>query len=677
MPGAAIVGTGALGAAGPAIGAGLDSALLTGAAGGGSGGGNKGMDQLLGQYNSILNKAMQNAINESTGYTNSAVAQQQQGLKQSQKYLTDYMDRVRQDLTGYSQGGFNMGQGLNAPYRDAGYNALDAFNQSLGLNTPRGGSRLLAEAQSKIAQRNLLANTMFGQGGAPTSMPSGNRLTLPQGLEQSLQTGQWKGNASEWNNKLKAMGLPEINAGLDTIDNMNAINSVLKQKNAPFDYQDQVAQLGITPEMEALTAPSKETQMANLLKQYGGQAPTAPTDPGAAPTQLGKATQADVLAAYGNDPRFKGGKFYAENPYDQSINWQTGGDVSDLNSLLSQIEANKFSKQLIYQKGNEGMQNPRDLIASLYGEIDAGNQSKYQKDLDAYNAKAAEFKKYQDYQKEAARINAISGDAANSENVYGSPNGQGGAQGGQGGAQGGSTDGLMAFLNSPQYQALYGTENTQTNPVDRFRFDPGYQFAIDEGLKQLQQKSASRGLLESGATQRDIQQFSQGMADQNYQRWLEQQNNVFANRQNQLMGLSTLGSQLTGASTAASLFGNLGNQLAQYNFGTGQALANNQQGTSSNISSLYANQGVLNANAYLNTGAARAQGLMNIAGMGMQQQNNQQASQAQQQTGNYANQGAIMGSSLFGQRQINPGFGGGSNGYSFQPNGPQFTGGYY
>ena len=60
----------------------------------------------------------------------------------------------------------------------------------------------------------------------------------------------------------------------------------------------------------------------------------------------------------------------------------------------------------------------------------------------------------------------------------------------------------------------------------QFEADPGYQFRMSEGLKALERSAASRGILQSGGTLKDITRFGQDLASQEYQnaflRYLEE-----------------------------------------------------------------------------------------------------------------------------------------------------------
>lgn len=53
--------------------------------------------------------------------------------------------------------------------------------------------------------------------------------------------------------------------------------------------------------------------------------------------------------------------------------------------------------------------------------------------------------------------------------------------------------------------------------MEQFNVDPGYQFRMSEGLKALERSAASRGILSSGQTLKDITRFGQDTASQEYQ----------------------------------------------------------------------------------------------------------------------------------------------------------------
>ena len=244
------------------------------------------------------------------------------------------------------------------------------------------------------------------------------------------------------------------------------------------------------------------------------------------------------------------------------------------------------------------------------------------------------------------------------------------------------------FFANPLYGLMFGAGNTQANPTDRFRADPGYQFQMDEGLRAITNQAAARGLLESGPMLKEMQNYAGGLADQNYQRWLGNQSNLynnlsnqqqtqyqqdignralkqnefqtflqnqaglFNNYQSQLANVSSMGAGQTGNQNAF----NLGSYQGSAQLGTGANQAQAAQNTGSNISSLFANQGVYGGNAYMGNAAAQANNIFQAQGMNAQIQSANNANQA----GTFNSLFGGIGSYLGNQQQ-----GGGINGYRY------------
>lgn len=79
-----------------------------------------------------------------------------QGMDYSQKYAQAALDSQKgyqQQANQYQQGGYEMAQALNAPQRMAGYGALDAYQDSLGLARPSVGSFQLASSLENNAKQ--------------------------------------------------------------------------------------------------------------------------------------------------------------------------------------------------------------------------------------------------------------------------------------------------------------------------------------------------------------------------------------------------------------------------------------------------------------------------------------------------------------------------------------------
>jgi hypothetical protein len=135
-----------------------------------------------------------------------------------------------------------------------------------------------------------------------------------------------------------------------------------------------------------------------------------------------------------------------------------------------------------------------------------------------------------------------------------------------------------------------GAKETQQQALADFETSPGYQFRMDEGSKALDRSAASRGLLRSGAQQKAITAFGQGIASEEY-----------GNYMNNLFQASGLGSQAasSGNSTAAGLTANAGSLIAQGGAARGSAYAAGANALASGIS-----RGVQNATGLLSYGGS-------------------------------------------------------------------------
>jgi hypothetical protein len=100
-----------------------------------------------------------------------------------------------------------------------------------------------------------------------------------------------------------------------------------------------------------------------------------------------------------------------------------------------------------------------------------------------------------------------------------------------------------------------------------YQQDPGYQFRLQEGLKQLGRTSAARGGALSGATLKGTQNYAQNLASQEYgnayDRYMAQQQN----RYNMLSGQQGVGYRAGGA--LSDLSQNYGTNMANFSMGQG------------------------------------------------------------------------------------------------------------
>lgn len=180
--------------------------------------------------------------------------------------------------------------------------------------------------------------------------------------------------------------------------------------------------------------------------------------------------------------------------------------------------------------------------------------------------------------------------------------------------QGGALAMQQADPNSVvnNYLSTAGNQLLGDPSYQRYQQSPGYQYAVDEALKQVQSQGASRGLLDSGRVMRDMTDRAQGMALQDYGNWWNRQNQLYSDYQNRLQGLA-------GGPVGADQANQLGTNLAQGTYQTG-----------GNLASLFGNQGVAGYGGITNTGAAQSN---NLSQAGATQAQIQAANQSTQLAG--------------------------------------------
>lgn len=144
--------------------------------------------------------------------------------------------------------------------------------------------------------------------------------------------------------------------------------------------------------------------------------------------------------------------------------------------------------------------------------------------------------------------------------------------------------------NTGQLQEGQGLSRTPYEKVlEQFYQNPGYQFQMEQGMRQLTNSNSAKGLLNSGNFAKDILQYSQGLANQSWSEW-----------QQKLLNAAQIGQ-------------NTASQAANMQYGTGQTLANMGMNYGQDVASLYGNQSTGLSNAALaaanaNAGSAIGQG---------------------------------------------------------------------
>lgn len=122
---------------------------------------------------------------------------------------------------------------------------------------------------------------------------------------------------------------------------------------------------------------------------------------------------------------------------------------------------------------------------------------------------------------------------------------------------------LSGLLTGQQYDTDTGEIKTLT-PEERsalFQTSPNYKFRMDEGLKAVQGSQAARGGLLSGGALKEITQYSQGLAGDEYNNYI-----------NQLAGIATMGQNAANAQSGYGV-GSLAN-MANWQYGAGSGRTN-------------------------------------------------------------------------------------------------------
>lgn len=129
-----------------------------------------------------------------------------------------------------------------------------------------------------------------------------------------------------------------------------------------------------------------------------------------------------------------------------------------------------------------------------------------------------------------------------------------------------------------------------------YQQSPGYQFAQQQGEQAIARQNAASGGRYSGAALKEISQFNNGLANQDYQNFVQNQNSLYGANANSDAQSLQAGGQLAniyaqGASQLGSAQQALGSQAAGLAAGTGQNAANTISGTAGQLANTYAQTG--------------------------------------------------------------------------------------
>jgi hypothetical protein len=83
---------------------------------------------------------------------------------------------------------------------------------------------------------------------------------------------------------------------------------------------------------------------------------------------------------------------------------------------------------------------------------------------------------------------------------------------------------LSAMLFGKEYNAdtgEFGRELSQQERLGYFQESPGYQYQLDQGIGAIDRSAASQGMLQSGNTMKEVQQYGQNLANQEYGNYID------------------------------------------------------------------------------------------------------------------------------------------------------------
>lgn len=133
-----------------------------------------------------------------------------------------------------------------------------------------------------------------------------------------------------------------------------------------------------------------------------------------------------------------------------------------------------------------------------------------------------------------------------------------------------------AYSNVNKEVGAFGGLSKSFDP-NNFQQDPGYQFRLNEGLKALQRSAAAKGMANSGATMKAINDYAQGAASQEFNNAYNRYNTDQTNLYNRLAGVSNAGQ--VSANTLANVGQNTANQISSNMIQGGNAQAAGTMGT--------------------------------------------------------------------------------------------------
>jgi len=122
---------------------------------------------------------------------------------------------------------------------------------------------------------------------------------------------------------------------------------------------------------------------------------------------------------------------------------------------------------------------------------------------------------------------------------------------------------LSALLFGKEYNAdtgEFGKELSQQERLSYFQESPSYQYQLDQGIGAIDRSAASQGMLQSGNTMKEVQQYGSNLANQEYGNYIDS-----------LLG--QLGYAQQADTNIANTYTGTANSMAGYSYAGGMANA--------------------------------------------------------------------------------------------------------
>jgi hypothetical protein len=156
---------------------------------------------------------------------------------------------------------------------------------------------------------------------------------------------------------------------------------------------------------------------------------------------------------------------------------------------------------------------------------------------------------------------------------------------------------VLGLTTNPKV-ADYNAINAKFNEGD-IKMDPGYQWRLQQGQQALERSAAARGGLFSGRAAKDLTDYSQGMASQEYGNAYNRAYGRFQDNKNNLLsplqsltgvGQTALNAQGQATQSLSGQAGAYGQSVGNNMITTGNAIAGNQMGAGNARASGYVGQ---------------------------------------------------------------------------------------